>query len=102
MLRPICDSYKFSNEEITYEKENIRYITIEYDSSNAEDKTLIIEMLNKQPKCVNCNNYRIEGAFCGYNAHYCNVDGHLLEWADDDGSKCKNYKRKEETIHKGE
>ena len=81
-------------------------MTISWDSENTNDKiiiktikTIISEM---QPTCFNCCNYGKAGCLGNYQASSCKIYG-ILESLDNphydcDGSKCKDYKRKEEFI----
>lgn len=96
MVHMILDTY--------VEGTTLREITFRYDRANPNDKLIIDQMshlcVTAQPTCENCENYYVEGPFCGYNAHDCKIHGNLDAYDhphhDGDGSKCPDYKRKDE------
>lgn len=77
-------------------------ITLAFDCNNQSDRVIIDKIhhliLEEQPRCENCVNFYREGYFCGYNACMCKVYGCLEVYPnphyDMDGSKCGDYKRK--------
>lgn len=90
----------------TYTETDLREVTFRYDPNNDNDAALLREIHNlifdKQPKCENCNNYYLDGYFCGYRASRCKVHGNIEAFNnphfDMDGSKCVDYERKKENI----
>ena len=101
MVRVISDGYKFKNDILVYEEEGHRYVTIDYDKLNENDRAIMDEIENiidkRQKLCSNCVHLKTEGCFCGYCAHYCDADmtRNVESWNFDfDGSKCKDYERK--------
>lgn len=84
--------------DIHAQKEGIREVTLSYEVNNAHDQMIlygIIRLLNLQPRCCNCTNYKDDGVFCGYRSHSCKIHGNLEAFDhphhDGDGSKCPNY-----------
>ena len=90
MVKVILDTYT--------EKQGVREVTLSYDLNNARDQMIlhgITRLLNLQPQCHNCTNYKDDGVFCGYRSHSCEIHGNLEAWDhphhDGDGSKCPDY-----------
>lgn len=81
---------------------NGREITFSYDPNNDNDKELLRlihqTISDNQPECFNCENYYLDGYFCGYRASMCRIHGCLEVVGnphyDGDGSKCEDYQRK--------
>lgn len=83
-------------------KKTHRVVSFEFEYKNEDDKALIKkieQILSEQPRCENCTKFDYEGCFGGYRACSCEIYG-ILESFDNphrdmDGSKCKDYCRKE-------
>lgn len=96
MVRMISDSPSETK------RKTHRRMTFEFEYKNENDIALIkkIESLcAEQPRCENCVNFCHEGCFGSYMACSCKIHG-ILESLnnphhDMDGSKCKEYNRKE-------
>lgn len=81
---------------------NIETISFTYNESNELDVAIInkmVELLDLQPRCLNCTSFYKEGALGGYTTWCCKRFG-CLEYLgnphfDMDGSKCEFYERKE-------
>lgn len=81
---------------------HLRERTFSYDPNNDNDKRLlglIYQIISdNQPECFNCENYYLDGSFCGYQASMCRIYGCIEAYDnphnDADGSKCKDYQRK--------
>ena len=93
MVRMVSDTPVKSNA-------GTRSIKFKYDSKSVDDKKIlegIMDLLKTQKRCDNCINYRVEGHFCGYAAHYCVIHGNIETFShphhDGDGSKCEDYVR---------
>ena len=85
------------------DKRNRREITLAYDSDNKDDNALmdkIHRLCMEQPRCQNCINFYYEGCLGGYKACWCKIHGNLEYVGNSnynmDGSKCKDYIRKED------
>lgn len=85
-------------------KESWDRITLAFDDNNQSDMAILEKIkhliLKEQPRCDNCVNFYRDGYFCGYNACMCKVHGNL-DWCmhphhDMDGSKCEDYKQKDD------
>lgn len=92
MIEVVRDTY--------IEGSSLREITFRYDRDNEDDMQIlhsIMVLLNTQKLCSNCINYRVDGYFCGYNAHRCEIHGNIEAYNhphyDGDGSKCVDYRR---------
>ena len=90
MVKVIHDTYT--------ENEGVREVTLSYEINNARDQMIlhgITRLLNLQPQCYNCTNYKDDGVFCGYRSHSCEIHGNLEAYDhphhDGDGSKCPDY-----------
>lgn len=97
MVRMISDS---PSER---KRETHRVVSFEFEYKNKDDVALIKkieQILGEQPRCDNCTKFYYEGCLGGYQACSCEIHG-ILESFDNphrdmDGSKCKDYCRKED------
>lgn len=100
MIKIIYSSYNFDNGIHLLQEPNKRYVAFEFDTTVDKDTMeQIYEIIDRQPSCSNCVNYKSNGYFCGYESHSCTIHGEIEHYDhphhDKDGSKCESYKRKE-------
>ena len=77
-------------------------LILNFEDNNPEDEIILNEIFNilkKQKRCDTCIIYKLESAIGGYQAAYCKKHG-CLEYIlnpyfGNDGSKCKDYERKD-------
>lgn len=78
MVHEIVDSFEFESDNMTYNKENSRYITFEYCTENSIDEKVIKKIRkiinDSYQLCENCVHAKQEGSFCGFCAPYCDID----------------------------